>query len=54
MCKHRLCLNKLGQKLCASGRSKAMDSIKVNKICEENIHEESPVRNASDEDFGEI
>jgi hypothetical protein len=26
----------------------------VNKICEENIHEESPVRNASDEDFGEI
>jgi hypothetical protein len=30
-----------------------MDSIKVNKISKENIHkEESPARNASDEDFG--
>jgi hypothetical protein len=41
-----------GEKLCTSCRSKVMDSIKVNKICEVDIHEdESPVRNASDEDF---
>jgi hypothetical protein len=32
-----------------------MDSIKVNKISKENIHEEeSHVRNSSDEDFGEM
>jgi hypothetical protein len=39
-----------GQKVCTSYSSKVMDNIKVNKISEENIHEEeSPVRNASDE-----
>jgi hypothetical protein len=32
-----------------------MDSTEVDKISEENIHDkESPVRNASDEDFGEM
>jgi hypothetical protein len=44
-----------GQKLCTSCRSKIMNSIRMNKISEENIHEEeSPVRNASDEDFEEM
>jgi hypothetical protein len=32
-----------------------MDSIEVSKIYDENIHEEeSPVRKASDENFGEM
>jgi hypothetical protein len=32
-----------------------VDSVKVNKICEENsCEEESPVRNVSDEDLGEM
>jgi hypothetical protein len=46
---------KPSQKLSILFRNKGMGIIKMNKIFEENVHEEeSPARNASDEDPGEM